>query len=74
MADDAAAKEARSEVTKGLASDKGETITQLISSGRSAKEYRSASAKAERQKAYAQTEGKGEEEEEGEGEGGGEGK
>jgi hypothetical protein len=53
MADDEAAKKAKSQVTKGLASDKGDTIKQLTSSGRSAKEYRSPAAKADRDKAYA---------------------
>lgn len=71
MADSEATKKAKSQVTKGLTSDKGETIKQLTSSGRSAKEYRSASAKAERAKAYAKTP-EDEENKEGEGEGEGE--
>lgn len=70
MADDEAAQKARSEVTKGLASDKGESIRQLTSSGRSAKEYRSPAAKAERAKAYAKSE-QSKKRDEGEGEGGG---
>jgi len=70
MADNDATKEAKAQVTKGLASDKGETIKQLTSSGRSAKEFRSAAAKAERAKAYATTT-EDEENKEGEGESGG---
>jgi hypothetical protein len=71
MADDEAAKEARSQVTAGLASDKGETINQLTSSGRSAKEYRSPAAKAKRAKEFAEAL-KAEENKKGDGDGDGE--
>src|SRR5205814_1715682 len=43
--------DARSQVTKGLASDKGTTIKQLVSSNKSAKDFRSPEAKAEREEA-----------------------
>ena len=74
MADNKAVKEAKSQVIQGLASDQGKTIKQLTSSGRSAKEYRSASARAECAKAYAKTpEAEENKEGDGEGKGGGDG-